>query len=228
MERKPNEIVRRKPGSCFTGSAEPGIVRLSGPEDGDLHDDPEPCMTCGNPDCREWDNSQIVTGEHAGAWMYHLAECQMEDLTHADAQTVAATLRAKLAAAESETARLRGELAEALEKRRVWGVEAVSVTVPLVGGPLHGQVHAFREFLRTVEFPKLEDFPAYAPDEPYGVLSVGSDRYHAYAFSAPDGTRYDYYRYAGLDEAKATSALLALLWYNYVHTARAALEAPDA
>jgi hypothetical protein len=77
--RKPNEIVRRTPGSCFLGAAEPAIVRLSGPEDGELHDCNHPCMLgCGDNACVEWANVQVVGGEHA--WLCHLAECQMEDV----------------------------------------------------------------------------------------------------------------------------------------------------
>lgn len=84
MRRQPNEIVRRKPGSCFLGAAEPSIVRLSGPADGALYegdsrDNYMPCVICDNPDCIEWANVQIVDGEHKGGWLCHLSECEMED-----------------------------------------------------------------------------------------------------------------------------------------------------
>ncbi len=76
--RKPNEIVRRSPMSCFWIPAEPSIVRLSGPEDGELHAI-EPCW-CGNDECQEWANVQVVGGEHNGEWLCHLSECQMSDV----------------------------------------------------------------------------------------------------------------------------------------------------
>lgn len=76
--RRPGEIVRRKPGSCFVGSAEPSLVRLSDESDGDLHY-VDSCMLCDDPKCQEWGNVQIVDWPHKGGWMHHLSECQMED-----------------------------------------------------------------------------------------------------------------------------------------------------
>jgi hypothetical protein len=78
--RRPGEIVARRPGSCFCGSVEPALVRLSDESDGELHDCDHPCMMhCGDDDCVEWANVQVVGGEHDGGWMYHLPECQMSD-----------------------------------------------------------------------------------------------------------------------------------------------------
>ena len=37
-------------------------------------------MRCGDPECREWANLEIVEGEHAGSFMYHISECQMLDV----------------------------------------------------------------------------------------------------------------------------------------------------
>jgi hypothetical protein len=83
--RQPNERVRRKPGSCCLGAAQPEIVRLSGPEDGELHECDHLqlfcCMLdCDDPECVEWANVQIVGGPHDGEWLFHLSECQMEDV----------------------------------------------------------------------------------------------------------------------------------------------------
>ena len=101
--RNPNDVVRRLPGSCFLGSGEPSHVRLAGPGDGALWegDDsnwptPElralrdgfnswrewmsPCMCeCGDDECVEWANVQVVGGPHDGEWLCHLSECQMSD-----------------------------------------------------------------------------------------------------------------------------------------------------
>ena len=75
---EPNQIVRRLPGSCFIGSGEPELVRLTGPEDGDMHDIDFCMMDCGDPECREWANAQVVSGEFAGQWVFHLSECQLD------------------------------------------------------------------------------------------------------------------------------------------------------
>jgi hypothetical protein len=76
--RNPGDLVRRKPGSCFIGASEPALVRLTDASDGDLHDIDACMMDCGDPDCREWANAQVVGGPYAGGWVFHLAECQME------------------------------------------------------------------------------------------------------------------------------------------------------
>lgn len=73
--RQPGEIVRRCPGSCFCGSPDPELVRLTDESDGELHDI-QPCMVCDDPDCREWANVQIAGTDR---WMCHLSECEMED-----------------------------------------------------------------------------------------------------------------------------------------------------
>jgi hypothetical protein len=84
QRHKPNEIVRRRPGSCFLGAAEPALVRLTGPEDGELHESDQPCMLgCGDDECVEWANVQVVGGEHSGKWLCHLSECEMEDVEQA-------------------------------------------------------------------------------------------------------------------------------------------------
>jgi len=82
--RKPGEIVARRGGSCFCGSDEPRLVRLTDEGDGDLHDIDPYCCLCSDPYCCEWANVQITEGPHRGDWMFHLNECQMEDPTPED------------------------------------------------------------------------------------------------------------------------------------------------
>lgn len=55
------------------------LLRLTCEGDGDLHHYPERCKrpNCADPNCREWGNVQILTGEHAGHWMHHVSECEM-------------------------------------------------------------------------------------------------------------------------------------------------------
>jgi hypothetical protein len=92
--RKPGEIVQRKPGSGFAGSTEPQLVKV--PEGKAYEYDTIPdgeggwvanpggeadsCMMfCGDPECREWANLEIVSGPYKGEFMCHIAECEMED-----------------------------------------------------------------------------------------------------------------------------------------------------
>jgi hypothetical protein len=76
--RVAGEIVRRAPGSGFCGSAEPELIRV--PTGATYVDEADPCMMgCGDDECREWANVEIVSGEHAGHFMYHISECQMAD-----------------------------------------------------------------------------------------------------------------------------------------------------
>lgn len=76
--RKPGEVVRRLPGSGFVGSADPQMVRI--PSGHDFVDQADPCMMgCGDPECREWANLEIVEGPHTGQFIYHISECEMVD-----------------------------------------------------------------------------------------------------------------------------------------------------
>lgn len=77
--RKPGEIVKRVPGSCFLGAEEPSLVRLTDESDGDMHYMDTYCFLCDDPDCTEWANVQVVGGPHNGEWLCHLSECRMED-----------------------------------------------------------------------------------------------------------------------------------------------------
>lgn len=72
--RKPGDTVRRSPGSGFLGAAEPSLLRIS---EGEL---PDPCILgCGDPDCQEWANLEILEGEFKGEFLYHISECCLGD-----------------------------------------------------------------------------------------------------------------------------------------------------
>ena len=89
--RKPGEVVKRKPNSCFLGTVEEGldVVRIpTEAEEGYDKLDLDPCMICDNPHCQEHDNVEVVAGPHAGAWLCHLSDCQTEDLDQETAQRV--------------------------------------------------------------------------------------------------------------------------------------------
>ena len=78
IRRNPGEIVKRKPGSGFIGSAEPELIRVP---DGQEYNEAEPwCMLCLDPDCREYANLEIVNEkfERTNNFLYHISECQME------------------------------------------------------------------------------------------------------------------------------------------------------
>jgi len=36
-------------------------------------------MGCGDPQCREWANLEIVEGPDAGTFMHHISECELMD-----------------------------------------------------------------------------------------------------------------------------------------------------
>lgn len=84
--RQPGEVVVRRPGSGFLGTAEPRLVRV--PERPEYDDEGEPgslgeaapcILDCGDPDCREWANLRIVGGPHDGKHLCHISECEMSD-----------------------------------------------------------------------------------------------------------------------------------------------------
>jgi hypothetical protein len=93
--RQPGEIVKRLAGSGFIESAEPSLIKI--PEgkayefpwkrnvanDGwDTNEGGEAdyCMLdCGDTECREWANLEIISGPHKGEYIYHVSECEMED-----------------------------------------------------------------------------------------------------------------------------------------------------
>lgn len=76
--RKPGEVVRRIPGSGFLGAEDPKYVRV--PTEPHYEDEMAPCiMGCGDDDCREWANLEVVGGKWDGQCLCHISECQMED-----------------------------------------------------------------------------------------------------------------------------------------------------
>lgn len=84
QRRRPGEVVRRQPGSGFIGSADPQLIRV--PSGADFVVQAYPCsMACGDPECREWTNLEIVEGPHTGAFINHVSECQLLD---ADPETM--------------------------------------------------------------------------------------------------------------------------------------------
>lgn len=78
QRRKPGEIVRRKPGSGFTGDADPEWVMV--PLEPAYSEEADPCILgCGDPDCREWANLEITSGQFKGQTIYHISECELLD-----------------------------------------------------------------------------------------------------------------------------------------------------
>lgn len=65
--RKIGDLVMRSPGSGFLASADPQVVQIYGGEGFCMLD-------CGDRGCREWD----VTADDI--CLYHISECQLEDL----------------------------------------------------------------------------------------------------------------------------------------------------
>ena len=99
--RRPREVIARRAGSCFCGSGEPRLIRLSDESDGVLHDIDSCLGLCRDPYCQEWANVQIIEGPHRSGWMCHLSECQMEDPTPEDWARYDAERQTALAPAEA-------------------------------------------------------------------------------------------------------------------------------
>jgi len=92
--RNPGEIVRRTIGSGFCCSEDPQLVKVP---DGKAYEslyvrgpggkwqqnpggEADSCVSgCGDPDCREWANLEIMTGPYKGEFMCHISECEMSD-----------------------------------------------------------------------------------------------------------------------------------------------------
>ncbi len=68
---------RRKFGEVVIvdGVAEAVIVMLNNSADTPYELNSNPCTSCDNPDCREFDN--LLTTD--GKWIYHISECRMTD-----------------------------------------------------------------------------------------------------------------------------------------------------
>lgn len=76
--RQLGDIVKKKANAGFVG--EELIIRL-------VHFDlayppTDYCMLdCGDPECREWPNTQVVVdGRDTEDYCYHVSECEMEDI----------------------------------------------------------------------------------------------------------------------------------------------------
>ena len=88
--RKAGDKVWLAPGSAFTGESNLFHVLLPAEKElNHLGDDGRPeydfCMLrCGNEDCREWANVEIVGAPEGrenviGEYLYHVSECEMFD-----------------------------------------------------------------------------------------------------------------------------------------------------
>lgn len=75
--RKDWEIVRRHANSGFLIGDDPSLVKLHPEEELYI----TYCMLdCGDPNCREWANCEVVEGSWKGDFLYHISECQMSDV----------------------------------------------------------------------------------------------------------------------------------------------------
>lgn len=75
--RKAGDIVKRTNNSGFLIGDSPSLIKLL-PEDERYID--YCILDCGDVDCREWANCEIVEeGPMKGEHLYHISECQMRD-----------------------------------------------------------------------------------------------------------------------------------------------------
>jgi len=79
MARRPGEFVKRVPGSCFVGSADPKYLQLTTEADGDLHYRDPYCCLCHRRRCGEWASAWVVdeNGVRDGRMVYHVHECKL-------------------------------------------------------------------------------------------------------------------------------------------------------
>jgi len=100
------EIVKREPGSGFTGSVEPKYLRIpDGPDfefdtvkdkNGNWIKNPNgnaswcmlECEDSKTGLCKEFANIQVAFGEFKDEYLYHLSECELFDLTEEDKKEV--------------------------------------------------------------------------------------------------------------------------------------------
>jgi hypothetical protein len=70
--RQAGDIVWKKTNAGFIGKRLPIILE---------NDEGYPCLlACGDEDCREWANCEIVEDtKGTGKYCYHVSECEMED-----------------------------------------------------------------------------------------------------------------------------------------------------
>lgn len=78
--RKVDDIVRKSFTAGFIKEA--CVIRLV-----ELETDPirlrypSHCiLKCGDDECREWDNVEVLENDEVAGYLHHISECQMEDL----------------------------------------------------------------------------------------------------------------------------------------------------
>lgn len=78
--RQVGDIVRKKPGAGFCG--ESCIIRLIELETDPVRlQYPSMCvLKCGDKDCIEWDNAEILENNEVVGYLCHISECEMEDI----------------------------------------------------------------------------------------------------------------------------------------------------
>ena len=78
--RQLGEVVIKKAGAGFTG--EQLIIMLVDLDQDEKYSAWEDyCFVCNDKGCREWINCEVVVnGKRTGEYVYHVSECQMEDL----------------------------------------------------------------------------------------------------------------------------------------------------
>ena len=97
--RNPGEVVHRASGTAgfiaVDSDSLPILLRVPSGKayefdyifaDGEWRENPggeaNYCMMgCGDPNCREWANVELVSGPYAGQHLCHVSECQMEEIT---------------------------------------------------------------------------------------------------------------------------------------------------
>lgn len=93
--RQPGELVKRQAGTAgFINSSSFMTLRVPSGKEYEFdrivvdekgqtvrEGEAEFCMMgCGDPECREWANVDVVSGPFSGQTLYHVSECQMEDI----------------------------------------------------------------------------------------------------------------------------------------------------
>lgn len=76
--RKPGDVVWKRSGAGFSGTAGLGVIPVGS--------EPEPClMGCGDPDCQEWPDLWAIGagGSATGENWCHVSECEMLDRPNA-------------------------------------------------------------------------------------------------------------------------------------------------
>jgi hypothetical protein len=101
-----------------------------------------------------------------------------------------------------------------------------TVNVPLVGGPLHGQVRTVPRELEGEPFvvfplpPFLSPFPRIPPFKT--VVPLETAIYFRAQTAVPGGDRYVYFRHYDVTETQAVAMLFRLMWERFLTTVEAA------